>query len=325
MYRDGTTTEHGRLEREQRTLRERRHPHPRHLRRPGLRTGATRRRRRDRHATVAGNIRHPRFTRQDYYLPPGFAAPRRFYATTGISVTRDGVDHSEDVSLAARNALLNMLDHLTERGWTPQEAYAICSVAVDLKISQVVDVPTCSCPPSCPKTSSPAADRAASPGATAESEGVHVMDLKLEVVVPVTDVDKAEHFCGTGLACRLDADASAGDAYRVVQMTPPGSPSSIIFGKGITSAQPGSLDSLVLVVDGIDAARDELLSRGVEVSEVFHDAGGGLAGGFQAGTEGRATGPDPQGRSYASYASFSDPDGNGWLLQEITERVPGRV
>jgi formamidase len=86
-------------------------------------------------------IRSPRFTRQDYYLPPEFAAPRRFYATTGISVTRDGVDHSEDVSLAARNALLNMIDHLTERGWTRQQAYAICSVAVDLKISQLVDVP----------------------------------------------------------------------------------------------------------------------------------------------------------------------------------------
>jgi formamidase len=86
-------------------------------------------------------IRHPRFTRQDYYLPPEFAAPRRCYATTGISVTRDGVDHSEDVSLAARNALLHMIEHLTERGWTPQQAYAICSVAVDLKISQLVDVP----------------------------------------------------------------------------------------------------------------------------------------------------------------------------------------
>ena len=86
-------------------------------------------------------IRSLRFTRQDYYLPPGFAAPRRFYATTGISVTRDGVDHSEDVTLAARNALLNMIDHLTERGWTRQQAYAICSVAVDLKISQLVDVP----------------------------------------------------------------------------------------------------------------------------------------------------------------------------------------
>jgi formamidase len=86
-------------------------------------------------------ISHPRFTRQDYYVPPEFAAPRRFYATTGISVTREGVDHSEDVSLAARNALLNMIDHLSERGWSPQQGYAICSVAVDLKISQLVDVP----------------------------------------------------------------------------------------------------------------------------------------------------------------------------------------
>jgi len=86
-------------------------------------------------------IRYPRFTREDYYLPPEFAAPRRCYATTGISVTRDGIDHSEDVSLAARNALLHMIEHLTERGWTPQQAYAICSVAVDLKISQLVDVP----------------------------------------------------------------------------------------------------------------------------------------------------------------------------------------
>ncbi|HET6728624.1 MAG TPA: VOC family protein [Jiangellaceae bacterium] len=152
------------------------------------------------------------------------------------------------------------------------------------------------------------------------------MNLKLEVVVvPVTDVDKAKDFYRTGLACREDADASAGDDYRIVQMTPPGSPCSIIFGQGVTSDQPGSLDGLVLVVDDIDAARDELLSRGVDVSEVFHDAGGGYGAGFHAGTEGRATGPDPQGRSYTSFASFSDPDGNGWLLQEITERLPGRV
>jgi catechol 2,3-dioxygenase-like lactoylglutathione lyase family enzyme len=157
-------------------------------------------------------------------------------------------------------------------------------------------------------------------------KGVPVMDLKLEVVVvPVSDVDKAKQFYETGLACRLDADVSGGDDYRLVQLTPPGSPCSIIFGKGVTSDQPGSIDSLVLAVDDIDAARDELLSRGVEVSDVFHDAGGSLGGGFHPGTEGRATGPDPQGRSYGSYASFSDPDGNGWLLQEITERLPGRV
>ncbi len=107
--------------------------------------------------------------------------------------------------------------------------------------------------------------------------------------------------------------------------TPPGSDASIIFGTGVTDAAPGSIDSLVLAVDDIDAARAELIDRGVEVSDVFHDAGGGLGGGFHAGTEERAQGPDPEGRSYGSYASFSDPDGNGWLLQEITERLPGRV
>ncbi|HTC36358.1 MAG TPA: hypothetical protein VK724_23465, partial [Bryobacteraceae bacterium] len=100
---------------------------------------------------------------------------------------------------------------------------------------------------------------------------------------------------------------------------------SIIFGKGVTSAQPGTIDRLVLAVYDIDATRGELLSHGVEVSEVFHDVGGGLGGGFHTGTEARAPGPDPQGRSYASYASFSDPDGNGWVLQEITTRLPGRV
>jgi catechol 2,3-dioxygenase-like lactoylglutathione lyase family enzyme len=152
------------------------------------------------------------------------------------------------------------------------------------------------------------------------------MDLKLEVVVvPVTDVDTAKHFYAAGLACREDADFSSGDDYRLVQMTPPGSPCAIIFGKGITTTQPGSLDRIVLVVDDIDKARAELSERGVEVGEVFHDAGGGLAGGFYAGTEGRALGPDPQRRSYATYASFRDPDGNGWVLQEITERLPGRV
>jgi catechol 2,3-dioxygenase-like lactoylglutathione lyase family enzyme len=150
------------------------------------------------------------------------------------------------------------------------------------------------------------------------------VDMKLEVVVvPVADVDKAKDFY-QGLGWRLDIDAGGGD-FRAVQLTPPGSNASIIFGKGVTSAQPGSIDKLVLAVDDIDATRDELLSHGVEVSQVFHDAGGSLAGGFFAGTEARAPGPDPQGRSYASYASFTDPDGNGWLLQEIKERLPGRV
>ena len=149
--------------------------------------------------------------------------------------------------------------------------------------------------------------------------------MKLEVVViPVSDVDRAKEFYKR-LGWREDIDVVGTDGYRALQLTPPGSACSIIFGKGVTAAQPGSIDRLVLAVSGIDAARDALRSRGVEVGEVFHDAGGGLGGGFYAGTEGRAPGPDPQGRSYASYASFSDPDGNRWLLQEITERLPGRV
>ena len=151
------------------------------------------------------------------------------------------------------------------------------------------------------------------------------MDLKLEViVVPVSDVDRAKAFYEK-LGFRLDIDFVANEDYRVVQFTPPGSAASIIFGNGVTSAQPGSIDGLVLAVYDIDAARGELLSRGVEVSEVFHDAGGGLSGGFHAGTKARAPGPDPQRRSYGSYASFSDPDGNVWLLQEITTRLPGRI
>jgi catechol 2,3-dioxygenase-like lactoylglutathione lyase family enzyme len=146
------------------------------------------------------------------------------------------------------------------------------------------------------------------------------MDLKLEVVlVPVTDVDKAKHFYETGLACREDADFPGENGYRIVQMTPPGSSCSIIFGHGVTSATPGSLDSLVLVVDDIDKARTELVDRGVDVGDVFHD------GGYRVGTEGRVPGRDPQGTSYNSFASFRDPDGNAWLLQEITERLPGRV
>ena len=150
------------------------------------------------------------------------------------------------------------------------------------------------------------------------------MDMKLEVVViPVSDVDRAKAFYGR-LGFREDIDYVAADGYRVVQLTPPGSACSIILGKGVTSAPPGSVDRLVLAVDDIIAARDELVSRGVEVS-VFHDAGGGPIGGFIADAKARAAGPDPKRRSYASYASFSDPDGNTWLLQEVTERLPGRV
>jgi catechol 2,3-dioxygenase-like lactoylglutathione lyase family enzyme len=144
------------------------------------------------------------------------------------------------------------------------------------------------------------------------------------VVVPVADVDRANRFY-QHLGWRVDADVSAGEDYRLVHLTPPGSNASVVFGKGVTFAPPGSMDGVVLVVDDIEAARDELVSRGVDVSELFHDAGGGPAGGFIADTEARAAGADPERRSYATYASFSDPDGNRWLLQEITERAPGRV
>lgn len=151
------------------------------------------------------------------------------------------------------------------------------------------------------------------------------MDLKLEVIVlSVSDVRRAKEFY-TRLGFREDVDFDSGDGYHVVHMTPPGSACSILFGKGVTTAAPGSIDGLMLAVKEIATARDALLARGVEVSEIFHDAGGGLGGGFIADRSKRAPGPDPQGRSYASYASFRDPDGNGWLLQELTERLPGRV
>ena len=142
------------------------------------------------------------------------------------------------------------------------------------------------------------------------------IDMKLEVVViPVSDVDRAKRFYGN-LGWRLDADFVVGDAFRVVQLTPPGSPSSIHFGKGVTSAAPGTTQGLYLVVSDIVAARAELVERGVDVSDVFHRAGPGMP---------PLSGPDPQRRSYFSYATFSDPDGNSWLLQEVTARFPGRV
>jgi len=149
--------------------------------------------------------------------------------------------------------------------------------------------------------------------------------MRLEVVVvPVSDVDRAKAFYD-GLGWRFDGDFPGDDGYRVVQFTPPGSDASIVFGSGVTSDEPGSIDSILLAVEDIDAARDELRSRGVDVTEVFHDPGGGLGGGWRPRTEHRAPGPDPEGRSYGSYASFEDPDGNKWLLQELTERLPGRV
>ena len=146
------------------------------------------------------------------------------------------------------------------------------------------------------------------------------VDMKLEVVViGVSDVDRAKAFY-ENLGWRLDIDVANGD-FRGVQMTPHNSEASIIFGKGITSAKPGSTHSLVLAVDDVDAARADLVARGVEVSEVFHYAGGP----FNNSVENpRVGGRDPEGRSYFSFASFEDPDGNGWLLQEITTRLPGR-
>jgi catechol 2,3-dioxygenase-like lactoylglutathione lyase family enzyme len=141
------------------------------------------------------------------------------------------------------------------------------------------------------------------------------MDMRLEVVViPVSDVDRAISFYKQ-LGWRQDADI-AGDESRVVQFTPPGSQCSIIFGTGITDAAPGSAQDLVLVVQDVAAARQELLEKGAEVGDIFH---GGIYG-----HRGRLPGPDPEGRSYFSVAAFSDPDGNGWLLQQITERLPGR-
>jgi catechol 2,3-dioxygenase-like lactoylglutathione lyase family enzyme len=148
------------------------------------------------------------------------------------------------------------------------------------------------------------------------------VDMKLEVVVvPVSDVDRAKEFY-EALGWREDADFSTSEDFRVVQVTPPGSPCSVIFGRGITSAEPGSADGLQLVVDDIAAARDELAKGGAEVSEVFHDAGGVF---HHAGDTDRVSGPAPESQSYGSFVSFSDPDGNGWVVQEVTTRLPGRV
>lgn len=149
-----------------------------------------------------------------------------------------------------------------------------------------------------------------------ETPSARAVAMKLEVVViPVSDVDRAKRFYGD-LGWRLDADFVVGDEFRGVQFTPPGSSCSVHFGTGITSAVPGSARGLYLVVSDIDAARADLVDRGVDVSEVFHRASPGKP---------PVSGPDPERRSYSSYASFSDPDGNGWLLQEVTTRFPGRV
>src|ERR1700738_1821562 len=152
--------------------------------------------------------------------------------------------------------------------------------------------------------------------ATFKTSQARNTDLKLEaVVIPVSDVDRAKSFYSK-LGWRLAADFVAGESFRVVQFTPPGSPTSIHFGKGLTSAAPGAAQNLYLVVPDIEAGRAELAERGAKIGDVFHRAGPG-----QPPVSGR----DPEGRSYVSFASLSDPDGNTWLLQEITARLPGRV
>ena len=152
--------------------------------------------------------------------------------------------------------------------------------------------------------------------AAIETSRARTVDMKLEVIViPVADVERAKRFYGD-LGWRLDGDFVVDDEFRGVQFTPPGSACSIHFGKGVTSAEPGSASGLYLVVSDIEAARAELIDRGVNVSEVFHRAGPGRP---------PVKGPHPERSSYSSFATFSDPDGNTWLLQEITMRFPGRV
>jgi catechol 2,3-dioxygenase-like lactoylglutathione lyase family enzyme len=156
-----------------------------------------------------------------------------------------------------------------------------------------------------------------------ESAAAGTSDLKLEaVVIPVSDVDRAKEFYA-GLGWRLDADVPFDNGFRVVQLTPPGSACSVQFGTNITSAEPGSAQGLYLIVSDVAAARDELANRGVEVSEVFHPGEPGAQ--FRPDGTGRIGGPADDRASYSSFATFSDPDGNGWLLQEVTTRLPGRI
>ena len=153
------------------------------------------------------------------------------------------------------------------------------------------------------------------------------VDLKLEIVlIPVADVELAKRFYG-GLGWRLDGDFASADDWRAVQFTPPGSGCSVIFGKNVTPAKPGSAKGLYLIVSDIEAARKELLGHGVEISEIFHGASDAYTGKDEPYLFGsiRVPGPDPERGTYRSYASFSDPDGNGWLLQEVTQRLPGRI
>jgi catechol 2,3-dioxygenase-like lactoylglutathione lyase family enzyme len=159
---------------------------------------------------------------------------------------------------------------------------------------------------------------------TSGTASVGRADKKLEVVViPVSDAERAKGFYDR-LGWRLDADRASGDDFRIVQFTPPGSDCSIQFGTNITSAAPGSAQNLYLVVSDIQAARDELVALGVGVSEVFHEGAPG-ARFHHTGADGRVSGPAPEHGSYGSFVSFSDPDGNSWLYQEVTTRLPGRV
>ena len=161
----------------------------------------------------------------------------------------------------------------------------------------------------------------------ASEAGAAKVDMKFEIVViPVSDVDRAKEFY-TKLGWRLDADYDNGNDFRVIQFTPPGSGCSVIFGKNVTGAAPGSAQGLYLIVDDIEDARKNLLRRGVVVSAVFHGADDVYSGPDEPYLFGRirVSGPDPEHRSYRSFASFSDPDGNAWLLQEITARLPGRI
>lgn len=154
------------------------------------------------------------------------------------------------------------------------------------------------------------------------SDALTQIDMKLEVVViPVADVDRAKQFYAS-LGWRLDVDIEKDAQFRVVHFTPPGSQCSLLFGMGVTIETPGSAQGLHLIVSDVVAAREALVSRGIEVSEVFHDVGGVF---HHAGEEGRLSGPHPERASYGSFASFSDPDGNGWVFQEVTTRFPGRV
>lgn len=153
------------------------------------------------------------------------------------------------------------------------------------------------------------------------------IDMKFEIVViPVSDIDRAKDFY-TRLGWRLDADYDNGTDFRVIQFTPPGSACSVIFGRNVTAAAPGSVEGLYLIVDDIEAARANLLSLGIAVSDVFHGGDNVYSGPDEPYLFGsiRVKGPDPEHRSYRSFASFNDPDGNSWIFQELTARLPGRI